>query len=177
MVFTGKQKRRFTRRIKSSANKKDSETRREYVAAQERGESVPVTAHQPAASHPDVKAPPPHTKQDLIDALEKAEADAVEKDKCASKSTKRAKDWKSVAEKECSAKKAAIKFKAIAEKELISAQQDLADERYNKSVAIADAATAAKESLTAQIFFDITVFLTCVSLLSNDYSNLREDYF
>jgi hypothetical protein len=53
----------------------------------------------------------------------------------------------------------------------------LADERYNKSVAIADAATAAKESLTAQIFFDITVFLTCVSLLSNDYSNLREDYF
>ena len=79
--------------------------------------------------------------------------------------------------KERSEKKAAIKSKAMAEKELISAQQDLAEERYNKSLAIADAATAAKESLTAQIFFDITVSLTCVSLLSNDYSNLREDYF
>jgi hypothetical protein len=56
MGFTGKQKHRFTRRIKSLANKKDSETLREYIAAQERGESVPVTAHQPATS-PEVKAP------------------------------------------------------------------------------------------------------------------------
>jgi hypothetical protein len=114
------------------------------------------------------KSTPPHTKQDLIDTLEKADDDAVEKDKCASKATKQAEDRKSVAEKERSEKKAAIKSKSIADKELISAQQDLAEERYNKSVAIADAKTAAKESLTAQIFFDITVLLTCVSLLSND---------
>jgi hypothetical protein len=120
MGFTGKRKRRFTRHIKSSANKKDSKTLREYVAAQ----AVPVTAHQPA-TRPEVKAPPPHAKQDLIDALEhtnsaltKAEADALEKDKCASKATKRAEDWKSVAVKERSEKKAAIKSKAMAEKEL-----------------------------------------------------------
>jgi hypothetical protein len=54
----------------------------------------------------------------LIDALEhtnsaltKAEADAVERDKCALKATKRAEDWKSVAVKERSEKKAAIKSK------------------------------------------------------------------
>jgi hypothetical protein len=171
MVFTGKQKRRFTRRIKSSADQKDSETRREYVAAQERGESVPGTA-QPA-THRAASKPPPHTKQDLQDALEltnsalnKAKADATEKDKSASKATKQAEDWKSVAAKERSQKKAAIKSQVMAEKELISAQQDLAEERYNKSVAIADAATAVKESLNAHIFFHITVSLTCLSLLS-----------
>ena len=83
---------------------------------------------------------------------------------------------KSVAVKERSEKKAAIKSKAPAEKEIISAQRDLAEERYSKSVAIADVATAAKERSTAQIFFDIAVLLACVSHLSNDYSNLREDY-
>jgi hypothetical protein len=179
MVFTGKRKRRFTRRIKSSADQKDSETRREYIAAQERGESVPDSAYQPATHHAASK-PPPRTKQDLQDALEltnsaleltnsalnKAKADAAEKDKSASKATKRAEDWKSVAAKERSQKKAAIKSQVMAEKELISAQQDLAEERYNKSVAIADAATAVKESLNAHIFFHITVSLTCLSLLS-----------
>ena len=175
MVFTGKRKRRFTRRIKSSADQKDSETRREYVAAQERGESVPGTA-QPATHHAASK-PPPCTKQDLQDALNKAKADAAEKDKSASKATKRAEDWKSVAAKERSQKKAAIKSQVMAEKELISAQQDLAEERYNKSVAIADAATAVKESLNAHIFFHITVSLTCLSLLSTYSSDLREDSF
>ena len=51
---------------------------------------------------------------------------------------------------ERSEKKVAIKSKAMTEKELISAQQDLAEERYNKSVANIDATMAAKESLTAR---------------------------
>ncbi len=132
MVFTGKQKRRFTRRIKSSADQKDPETCREYLAAHERGESVPEAVAVPdsvPATHPAASKSPPRTKQDLIDALEhtnsaltKAEADAAEKDKCASKATKPAEDWKSVAVKERSEKKVAIKSKAMAEKELISAQ-------------------------------------------------------
>jgi hypothetical protein len=104
-VTAGKRKRRFTRSIKSSADKKDSETRREYVAAQERGESVPVSVYQPV-TRPEASKPPPRTKQELLDAMEctnsallEAEADVVEKDKCASKATKRAEDLKSVAVK------------------------------------------------------------------------------
>ena len=114
MVFTGKRKCRFTRRIRTSADKKDSETLCDHVEALERGEEVPVTAYQPHSSSNSAPQAP-RTKQQLLDALEctnsaltEAEADAVEKDKCASKPTKQAEDWKSVAVKERSEKKAAI---------------------------------------------------------------------